>query len=270
MKIRVLALDSLIPATALDYVEGSISSDWKVSGSTNTAEGLAFSGQVALDGVDSISVRDRIHLLRALTVVDVFNNYRRLDFREGSFEMVIRNGGVELNRVDLRAGDLVHLRGALRIRQPTLEEQNAMAALAMDNMPAPLFASDPSGGGTEASVRVETQDDFTLRRAAREARRAREAGQEEGELSLFEELGLSAEARRLRELEAERLSRMLRYEGMFRISLMADSFERAEVLKSLHPVDPGSGRIPLDVPIEGGLHEITLKQAELLYQQGRR
>jgi hypothetical protein len=31
-----------------------------------------------------------------------------------------------------------------------------------------------------------------------------------------------------------------------------------------------SGRIPMAVPIEGDLFELTLKQAEDIYQQGRR
>ena len=63
---------------------------------------------------------------------------------------------------------------------------------------------------------------------------------------------------------------MLRYEGKFRISIPGDAFDGAAELVRLHPRDPATGRILLDVPIEGFLYELTLKQAEDLYQQGQR
>ena len=66
------------------------------------------------------------------------------------------------------------------------------------------------------------------------------------------------------------MARTLRYEGEFRITIPADAFERAPHLKVQLPVDPKLNRIPMIVPIEGTLYELTLKQAEDLYQQGRR
>jgi hypothetical protein len=69
---------------------------------------------------------------------------------------------------------------------------------------------------------------------------------------------------------AERMSRMLRYEGLLKITVPGDAFERAPRLRTLYPPDPVSGRIPLRVPITGHLYEITLRQAEDIYQQGRR
>jgi hypothetical protein len=35
-------------------------------------------------------------------------------------------------------------------------------------------------------------------------------------------------------------------------------------------VDPSTNRIPMMVPIKGTLYEITLQQAEEVYQMGRR
>ncbi|MEX1049124.1 MAG: hypothetical protein WED15_06330 [Akkermansiaceae bacterium] len=66
------------------------------------------------------------------------------------------------------------------------------------------------------------------------------------------------------------MSRTLRYEGAFRITLPGDAFDRAARLASQFPVEPSTGRIPMMVPIEGTLYELTLKQAEDLYQQGTR
>jgi hypothetical protein len=38
----------------------------------------------------------------------------------------------------------------------------------------------------------------------------------------------------------------------------------------MHPPDPTSGRISIDVPIEGNIYEMTLSQAEDIYVKGRR
>ena len=104
-KIRKLGLQDSLPAALTNFVEGSISGNFAVSGSTNTAEGVVFAGQVRLDGQDDIALRDSIYLLKALSMVDYVRTYRRVDFREGSFRMRTAGGGIELNDIDLKSGD---------------------------------------------------------------------------------------------------------------------------------------------------------------------
>ena len=154
------------------------------------------------------------------------------------------------------------------MRLPTAEETKAALEKSAGAGSAPLF----KGGNLEDEEFVAKEDssDFTLRRAALAAKRAKEGSVGEGTSSLFDRLGLSLEMRRLEEQAADRLSRTLRYEGLFRITLPADAFERAPRLAAQFPVDANTGRIPLMVPIEGSLYEITLTQAEDIYQQGTR
>ena len=54
------------------------------------------------------------------------------------------------------------------------------------------------------------------------------------------------------------------------ITIPGDAFERAPRLQQLYPIDANTGRMPMQVPIEGNLYELTLKQAEDIYQQGQR
>jgi hypothetical protein len=124
----------------------------------------------------------------------------------------------------------------------------------------------------EPSSAAETKPDagFTLKRAALEAQRIKDGLQPADSLNLSDRLGLSIQMRRLQNQAADRMSRMLRYEGMFQITIPKDAFERAPQLEALYPVDASIKRIPMSVPIEGHLYELTLKQAENLYQQGRR
>jgi hypothetical protein len=267
-KVRKLGLDGVVPPALRSFVEGSISGDFKVSGSTNSSEGIGFEGQVVLDGQDTISLRERLHLLKALSVVDYVRNYYRIDFREGSFQMKTSGGVMEITDLKLKAEDLFSLEGNLRVRLPTAEETKAAMQKTAGAGSAPLFKIDDAENQEVASKG--DSSDFTLRRAALAAKRAREGNLGEGASSLFDRLGLNLEMRRLEEQAADRLSRTLRYEGLFRITLPADAFERAPKLAAQFPVDANIGRIPMLVPIEGNLYEITLTQAEDIYQQGTR
>ena len=267
-KIRKLGLDSVVPPALRSFIEGSISGDFKVSGSTNSSEGIGFEGQVVLDGQDTISLRERLHLLKALSVVDYVRNYYRVDFREGSFQMKTSGGGMDITELKLKAEDLFSLEGNLRVRLPTAEEMKAASQKSAGAGSAPLFKGEDAEN--EEIATKEDGADFTLRRAGLADQRAQAEGVGEGTSSLFDRLGLSLEMRRLENQEADRLSRTLRYDGLFRITLPADAFERTPKLTAQFPVDANIGRIPMMVPIEGSLYEITLTQAEEIYQQGTR
>jgi hypothetical protein len=265
-KIRNLALEGILPPALRSFVEGSISGDFRVFGSTNTSDGIGFEGQVVMDGKDTISLRERLHLLRALSVVDYSRNYHRIDFIEGTFQVKTIRGGMELTDVKLKSkDDLLALDGKLNVRLPTQEEIKVAVekGSGLDN--SPLFGGDEPVGQENDMPKAES--DFTLKRAAQEAKRVKEGLQNIESLTLFDRLGLSLEMRRLQNQASERMSRMLRYEGMFRISIPGDAFDRATRLRQLYPVDATTGRVVMRVPIEGHLYEITLKQAEDIYQQ---
>lgn len=267
-KVRMIALDAIVPPALRNFVEGSISADLKVFGSTNTSDGVGFEGQVVLDGQDVITLRHRIYLLEALSVVDYSRNYHRVDFREGTFQMKTQRGGIELTEVNLKADDLLTMQGALTVRLPTTKEIEESMANGTDPKLSPLFARDDEALFANKSEKSESE--FTLKRAALEAKRIQEGKRSADSLSLFDRLGLSMEMRNLQSQASERMSRMLRYEGLVEITLPGDAFERAPQLLQLHPVDSQTGRITMKVPLEGHLYELTLKQAEDIYEQGKR
>lgn len=265
-KIRNIPLEQALPSAMQGFVDGSLSGDFEVSGSTNSSEGVCFDGQVVMDGQSVISLRDRIHLLKALAVMDYTRNYHRIDFRDGSFRMKTRAGGLEVSEVKLKAKDIMTLEGELKVRPPTQEEVNLALEKKSTAGGSPLFTGD------DESNRLLTAEksDFSLMRAALEAKRIRDGLTESDELSLFDKLGVELELRRLQDQAAERLSRMLQYKGSFAISISGDAFDREPELRRVYPPDPGSKRIPLQVPVEGNLYDLTLNQAEEIYHLGRR
>lgn len=267
-KIRRLGIEGIVAPSLRSFIEGSISGDFRVSGSTNSIDGVGFDGQVTLDGQDSISLRERIHLLKALSTVDFVRGYHRVDFREGSFHLKTSGGGMEVTGVNLKAEDLLTLEGEMRVRLPTPEETKAAVNSKSLAGGSPIFSGDDADAD-ELGVKADEMD-FTLRKAAKAAKRTKDGYQPENTTSLSARLAMNLEARQLEAQASERASRTLRYEGEFRVTIPADAFERAPRLMLQMPVDPKTNRIPLTVPIEGTLYELTLKQAEELYQQGRR
>jgi hypothetical protein len=264
-KIRNIAIDNLAPASTHDYVDGTISGDFAVFGSTNSSDGIGFEGQVLMDGNDSISLRDKIHLLKALSVVDYSRNYHRVDFREGSFLLRVVGGGLELSEVNLKAQDLFTLEGAMKVRLPTQNEIDEGIARGDGG-----FGQSISDGADDAFVSKALAQkegaDITLKRAASEAEGDQKGSTREEGVSLFDRLRANYELRRLQQQASERMSRMLRYEGTFRITIPADAFERTGRLQMEYPLDASTGRVPILVPIKGDLYGITLKQAEDIYE----
>jgi hypothetical protein len=205
--------------------------------------------------------------LKALSVVDYARKYRRIDFREGSFLMKTGGGGMELTEVKLKAADIFTLEGQLKVRQPTEKEKKQAVGKTAGATSAPLFQA----GDENESLAVQAgRNDFSLSRAAQAGKQDQGGNSRAGTPSLFDRLGLSSDMRRLDEEAAESSSNTLRFQGEFLITLLPDAFERAPQLAKQFPVDVNSGRIPMVVPIEGTLYELTLKQAEDIYQQGTR
>ncbi len=267
-KVRKLGLDGILPPALRSFVEGSFSSDFRVSGSTNTTAGVGFAGQVVLDGQDVITLRRRIYILQALSDIDYVRNYYRVDFKEGSFQMKTSGGGMEISDLNLKADDLFTMEGRMLVRLPTAEESRESVEKGSVAGGSPLFAGEESEED-ELAVRADDSN-FTLRRAALEEKRAKEGNAGVATNLSMDHLGLSLELRRLGEKAAERLSRTLRYEGLFKVTLLPDAFELAPKLIAQFPIDPKLGRIPLMVPIEGSIYELTLKQAEDIYQMRSR
>lgn len=267
-KIRKLNVERIVPPGVRSFIEGSISGDFRLFGSTNSSDGIGFEGQVVMDGEDMLSLRERVHILKALSVVDYSRNYHRVDFREGSFQVKTLGGSLVLTDVKLVSEDLFTMEGDLTVRLPTQEEIQAAVARGSGLEGSPIFAGDDENGVDFEAP--QTKSDFSLKRAGLEAKRTADGEQGSESLNLFDRLGVSLEMRRLQSQASERMSRMLRYDGMFVVTLLPDAFERAEHLQSLYPVDPATNRVPIRVPIEGHLYELTLKQAEDIYEQGRR
>jgi hypothetical protein len=262
MRLRKVDMSSLLPVAVRNFVEGSISAEFNVFGSTNSSEGVGFEGDLILEDEDFITIRDRIHILRAISVVDAFNNYRRIDFNEGGFSMKTHAGKLEISNLNLSAGELFRMKGSLIARPSTIEEiQSSIDTLSR--------AEDESG--ILSDEELDNSMPLTLESAAKEAEEAKGQGfAKQGDESLFDKIGIKMESRRLEAISAERLSRALRYEGNFECSLPKEAFDKAPKLSEMYPLRDEKGRILMRVPLEGLIYDLTLDQSDGIYKNGAR
>lgn len=259
IEVNKVDLSSFVPAAVSSLVEGVISGNFTLSGSTNSVDGVHFEGDVTLGGGNQISLREKLELLNALSVVDVYNSYHKVAFDRGSFHLKSGGGAVELSRVDLRAGELMTMQGRVQIRFPRDEEMLKPDGSPLSSQFAPVFDREPSSVDSAAKGK-----DITLEKAAKAA-----AG-ESGGMAIFERRAQERIDEQLLKEEMERRSRSLRCEGGVRITIPGDAFDRAAVLRETFPVDPSSGRIAIDVPLQGTLFEVTRRQADELRELGTR
>lgn len=249
-------LAQLLPHTVEPFLEGFISTDLNISGSTNGGGGIQMEGDVTLGGGNLISLRERFHLLKALSVVDVYNSYRKVDLDRGSFHMKTGGGILELSRVDLKADELMTVQGRLQVRPPDEKELAGTVGTNVPNSFSPVFNSSPEQDPSKA------KPDLSLQKAATGGEAS------EKDMAIFGRRAQERIEEQFAQDAVARESQMLRYDGGFRITIPGDAFDRAEVLRNAFPVDPGNGRIPLDVPVQGTVFDLSRRQAEELLELG--
>jgi hypothetical protein len=149
------------------------------------------------------------------------------------------------------------MQGRLEVRYPTQDEVAADLGAAPGTDLHAFLPQDPE---------MAESPGISLKQAGKASVRAKEGDDDSN--AFFAEMAANRQQRREVELRqqrseaAYRARRMLRFDGGVRLMIAGDAFERSRELRERYPVDQGSGRIGLDVPLRGTLPELTLTQAE--------
>jgi hypothetical protein len=254
--INSMPMKSLLPYRFSEWVEGRISGKGTVSGSTNSQKGIALDLKLSLEDGDELILRDSLPLLSALSVVDVYNSYRKIEFTEGSCQ--IRTGGDQLHVDDIHfmAGDLFVLKGNVEVRPPN----HAEIAKALDIEDVRVVTDI-----IEKNWKIEDE----ILDAADSKLSLSDSAKRGGEVTVAAtgEKALSEIAVLTTAVLTEKNVR--RFGGSVKVGLKGDAFDKALGLKKAYPVDSETGRIWLDVPLSGRLQTLTLEQAKTLYILGR-
>lgn len=259
VELNKVELARLLPDAALPFVEGTMSGEFRVSGSTNSAEGVQFEGDVTLGNGNVVSLRERVHLFRKIAQNDRYHSYKRLDFARGTFHLKTSGGAMELSRVDLRADDvhgdgtrgdeLVTLQGRLKAVIPDEVAEATPANASEVFAPVPKSPQDAGKGNPK--------NDLTLEKAGAASKK-----ENEGDAKIFAEFAEDSFKRGELEERLKKASKTIKYDGGFRMSIPGDAFDSSKPLRQAYPVDPDTGRIAFDVPLQGTIYELTQRQSD--------
>jgi hypothetical protein len=263
MSISRLDLLQILPGAVKEFMEGSISGDFKLSGAINTSEGIVAEGDVKLDGRDLIRLRDRLPIFNAMSVLDNYHSYRKVEFNEGTFHLRTSADRMVISGVDLKSGELMTLKGNVSVRQPNTKEMAEGPPI----LPAAIGLG-PNPGATDSDGDKKAGD-ISLKDAAKMSGKKQGFGSEGGD-DLYDRHAQERMSSQVNQEAVARFSRTMRYEGNFSLSLPPDAFERADVLRAKYPPDEATKRIPLEIPVDGQVGEISIHLSESLLQEGAR
>lgn len=242
-----------------EYIEGRISGDLKIGGSSNRQ--VELSGQVKLDENDSVTIRERWSLLRALSILDNERTYLRIDFNQGSFAFSTGGGGIEVSEINLNAGNKARLLGSFKTRLPTQAEAAETLGIKLTNNFSLDYTDSSAAQELENDrMRIDSRDDelgFGV-----DIERSIEDGELEvpkAQLSVKE-----LEALRMRqEMEVHRIL------GDLKLAVPASSFNSSKALLEIYPKDELGWRwIPIELN-DANFMNLSDKANELLLKQAR-
>lgn len=243
-----------------EYIEGTISGQLAIGGSTNRR--IKISGEAALAEVDMITIRERWSLLKAISIIDNERTYRRISFKEGSFKFSTEGGGLEVSEINLLAKDTAKLAGGFVTKLPSQEEAAERLGISLTDG----FSSDY----TDKSSAQKLEDDrMSLRNAAGGGGRVDDISLDESTLR-----GLSnrdKEQLSAKELEGLRLQEEMkihRINGKLRLAVPKAAFQNNQNLSVLYPADTEGWRWIL-MDLDTTFTDISEEANEIILDQSR-
>ncbi|NWK56094.1 hypothetical protein HW115_10775 [Verrucomicrobiaceae bacterium N1E253] len=255
--LESMPVKSLLPASYAEWMEGNVSGKGTIGGSTNSQEGIVLNLALSLDDGDVLVLRDNsLPILSALSVVDVYNSYRKISFTEGGCR--IRTGGNQLkvSELDFQAGELLHLAGGFLLRMPSYEE--VAKVLSIEDV-AVVQDVIEKNWRAEDEVLESRDSGVSLNEAAKGV----------GDVKSTSKNGEKSETLSVQDTAILAENRVRRFDGLVKLGLNEDAFDKSPGLKAAYPFDQESQRIWIDVPLTGRLQTLTLDQAQQMYVLGR-
>ena len=272
LKMSSISLNAILPRCVLGYLEGSISGEFEISGSTNNSRGIAYSGSVRLGEADRISLSDEIPLLAALSVMDYSRTFNHVELTQGGFDVEISEGGLVFSNIDISSVPhsdqrdfQLSLQGEIFASRPSSKQ---IKQAAEDGVVDSAYLSLVLDGQQDIDIFANAIKFEGLAKLAQS--KASQFMISEDKDNLFNRLNIQRELSRIRLSLSDQLTPLMNYEGNCVITIPGNAFERAQDLLEVYPVETSSGRIRMEVPISGMIEDLTKAQSEDMYRRGRR
>ena len=253
----------MLPEAYHGYVEGYISGDLKIAGSTNSPDGVSLAGRVSLNEADSIILRNRLPLLNSLSILSPSGSYRKTSFSEGYFTIKTAGGNLQVSDIFLSAPEQMDLRGSFEVRIPKAEELENMVRKGVISSEIAQSVITP---GADAG-RLPGADNLTLRTAMEMVSKN---GKNQG-LGFDDDIEDKAAPF---QIESSQMEMQLKtaenaaitsiFDGRVTLNLPVAAFPKNSLSLNRLKTSPNGQFYLLECPLNGNLLDLTLAQAEEL------
>lgn len=252
-------LTPLIQSNYQAFIEGRISGQLDIGGSTNTTEGVTLSGRIKLNEGDGIYLRNRVPLLSSLSVLSPSGSYRKVDLTQGSFRIATGSGKMTVDDLKLLAVGQMEVKGSFVSRPASSQEIEEM-------LNKNAISTEVAEGIAEKLAMSTNSDEMTIGKAAEilgdQSTAAMGFTGEIVDNSLPFQAELNEKQMQLK--LAEKMALTAIYEGKLYLTMPVAAFPSDPLTLRKLPRAVDSPVIFLECPLRGNLNQLTLAQAEEL------
>ena len=241
------------------FVEGRISGQLDIGGSTNTTEGVTLTGRIQLNEGDGIYLRNRVPLLSSLSILSPSGSYRKVDLTQGSFRIATGSGKMIVDDIKLLAVSQMEVKGSFLSRPASSKEIEEM-------LRKNTITSDVAESFTEKLAMHANSDEMTIGKAAEILGDQNSAAMGFSGKIIDSSLPFQAELNE-KEMQlklAEKMALTAVYEGELYLTMPVTAFPADPLTLQKLPRAVDSSVIFLECPLKGNLNQLTLAQAEEL------
>lgn len=258
-----LPIEQILQDSFTKLLEGTISGDVKIGGSTNSSDGVTMTGRVALNERDQIIVRGQLPILNTLAMLSPSGSYRKTVFKEGYFSVSTKSGVLRVDNIQLTAPGQMDLKGAFEVRPPTQVEIDE--ALKRGKITADM-AAGLGAAVVENTVDIEKpkNDEIKLKDAAKMA--AKENKNSTAFIDDDIEVGVPFQAesiiQEMQNKTANKLAELQLYSGSLQMILPMSAFPVNSPVMMGYAKNPNGETVTLPLSLSGNVFEITQTLAE--------
>ena len=258
-------VQELMQETYTPYLGGSVSGELKIQGSTNSSDGVAFSGRMALRESDYLMTRGRLHIFNALSILCPSGTYRKTTFTEGYFTLKTSAGRMVISDINLSAPEQIELKGSFSVRPTKQQEIDEMLrrGIVSNELLTANSAAPANNNSNSATLKSE---DLTLAQAVKmskdQSNKNGATGFNDDDVDWDAPFRAEALEAELQLKSAEKVALTSIYEGKLQMILPVKNFPANTSMQLGLPKTPNEQFFLLDCPLIGNLYELTLSQAE--------
>jgi hypothetical protein len=259
IRFKHIPLDCLLLDAYSPYIDGRLSGEVKIGGSTNSSAGVELDGRIALQGDDHISLKNRLPLLSCLSIINPTGDYGKMVLSEGYFQVKTSSRNLSISELFLTDKSSAEIRGEINVRPPTTSEIEKMLN---DKVIDAEIANHISPVSIDAA---KTQMNHLLKiNDTKQKIGALDGTIDDQKIKNIAPFSLENQDLETQSIREERIAQAVIFSGNPTISFPSSKFPANNVMFQKGKLTTDKTKLELGIPLKGRLNELTLSLAEEL------